>query len=85
MNGETFNKYLNKPYKIGNGVLNIGDTVTVHPVIGRSQASQPYEAKIIEQEIDWVTGLRNELCTTVKGGHSAVINDYLFDRLQKCL
>lgn len=74
--------YLNKPYRIGTGNLQIGDKVLVHPT-ERSISREPFEAKIILEKINWVRqGPCDELCTHVENGYSPVINDYLFDRLE---
>lgn len=80
-------KYLNKPYIINNigelSKLQIGDYCIVHPVIERSQSQYKFRVKIIAKEINWVPNPCFELCTKKRFGHSAVINDYLFFRLEK--
>lgn len=80
-NGE----YLEKKYKIGGGILQIGDIVTVHPALWpdgtqRSQSLEAYEAEIVMDKEDY-RGYRH-ISTVVHGKWGAWINDYLFDRLE---
>ena|SRR5690606_12392390 len=67
--------------------LKVYDKVIVHPArrwdgVIISTAKEPFEAWIITERKPWKNGSQHELCTWVPGGHSAVINDYLFSRLQ---
>lgn len=80
--------FLGKPYPYGpiGYSLQVGDTVIVHPAIrsdgSLSDAREPFEAKIVIRLVNWVGGAEEEICTYVEGKHAAVLNDYLFGRLQ---
>lgn len=77
-------KYYNRPFPIKNVMnrqLKIGDKVIIHPTT-KSISQKPYEATIIYTSINWSSGTERELCTHVEGGHMAVINDYLFSRME---
>jgi len=109
--GDRTRNYIGMPYTKGDGVLQIGDRVIVHPVIGVSQSQKPFEATIEIHKIKWANNMlhdflmmdiaetkgRNveklisqfpskevyEVCTNVIGQHGAVMNDYLFNRLER--
>lgn len=71
--------FLGREYQIGAPEkLRVGDTVIVHPAIRTdgtpSTAREPFEAIIILN--------RSKLCTMVPRRHTAVMNDYLFGRLE---
>ena len=77
-------KYQGKKYLINNKNshrLKIGDIVIVHPT-EKSISTKPFEAVIINKTLRWTTGIKKEVCTHVTGNHSAVMNDYLFNRLE---
>ena len=80
-----FSKYHNKPFPIKNvmnSTLKIGSKVIIHPT-KNSISIKPYEATIIYKTITWPNGgVEKELYTHVEGGHTAVINDYLFSRME---
>lgn len=85
-------RYYNLRYKLSWSKLNIGDNVWVKPCknpnnkeTGLSISRKKFKAKIQLRKINWVGYPKYELCTFVKGGHAAVINDYLFNRLEKIL
>ena len=79
-------KYLGKKYRNSDVALKIGDNVMVNPVKGHSQSQVPFRATIIEEVYNWQDdGPTKEICTFVDGGHSAVLNDYLFNRLTPIL
>jgi len=76
-------RFLGKTYEKDNpGLkrLEIGDYCLVHPT-ENSISRKPYKIKIIVANINWAAGASDEICTTVKGGQKAVLNDYLFSRL----
>lgn len=109
--GDRTRHYIGMNYTIGEGQLQIGDRVIVHPVVGRSQSQEPFEANIELHKIKWANNMlhdflmmdiaetkgRNveklikefpskevyEVCTNVIGQHGAVMNDYLFNRLER--
>lgn len=73
-------------------MLKIGDKVWVNPSYnpnnpktGKSMSRTRFKAIIILKYMNWAIDPQYELCTSVKGGHDAVMNDYLFDRLEKIL
>ncbi len=91
--GET-SKFLGRRYERGNGVLQIGDRVLVHPHVEVSEtgdvtktsiSKRSYEAIIEVGFWKWVGGRKpaNEIQTFVEGGHRACMNEYLFSRLEK--
>lgn len=87
MYGKT-DKFFLKKYPHGNGRLRVGDVVNVRPYaddngVILSESKTNFIAVIVECDIRWVDGQKKELCTHVQGGYSAVINDYLFSRLEK--
>lgn len=87
MYGKTSKFFLMK-YMHGDGRLHIGDRVKVHPHIDEfgsitSQSGFSFISTIIQKDIKWCDGEMVEICTDVKGGYSAVMNDYLFSRLEK--
>lgn len=74
----------NKPYAINNPLGHTileGDRVIVHPTKS-SKSTIPHEAIIVIEIINWVGGASYELCTWVPGGYKAVLNEYLFNRLE---
>lgn len=62
-------------------VLRLNDVVIVHPT-EKSQSREPYIAVIVSKFINWTVDPGFEICTTVPGKHSAVMNEYLFERLE---
>lgn len=87
MYGKTDKFYLRR-YAHGTGRLRVGDVVNVRPFVDSdgvivSQAKTNFVAVIIECDVNWCSGKQKELCTMVEGQHSAVINDYLFSRLER--
>lgn len=44
-------------------------------------ATKPYKCIIVEQEVNWSSGSKLELCTYLPGRHAAVIWEYWADRL----
>lgn len=84
MKYERTSRFLGKRYLRNNSAghtLKIGDVCMVHPT-ATSQMRKPYEVTIIEKEINWVGPPSVEICAHKDGGHSAVMNDYLFARLE---
>lgn len=79
-------KFVGRQYIVNNPhgrSLKHGDDVIVHPVPGKSQATIPFAAKVLFLWIKWIDNKQCvEACTHVYGGYSAVINDYLFSRLE---
>ncbi len=91
-NGPSF-KFYRMRYKNSNQSLRIGDEVIIHPVPGRSQAKESYPAKVIVHKCVGVKHGNdlefkdyNELCAIGirenSTWHGAVINEYLFNRLE---
>jgi hypothetical protein len=81
---ENTSKFYDKSYIVNNKKgyrLLEGDTVLIHPT-NTSISRKPYQAKIVLRPINWTGVGSYELCTEVKDGHAAVINDYLFNRLE---
>jgi len=81
--------FLGKEYKGTNIACYLSDQVIIHPVLGYSQATKSYPAKIV---IDIVKGQDGDAkgiikVLTVKGirgndSFCAWMNDYLFNRLE---
>ena len=68
-----------------------GQKVLVYPYDGpgkKSMSRHPFHATIIRKLIPWIKkdgkpcGPQEEWCTSVEGGHDAVINDYLLSRIE---
>lgn len=79
-----FNKYHEAYYPIRNIAgrkLKIGDKVIIHPST-TSITRNKYEATIVLKLWNWESGAKKELSTHVEGGHIALLNDYLFSRLE---
>lgn len=77
-------KFVGMTYKVNNTngrILRKGDKVIVHPTTD-SEAREPFEAEIIFEFVNWTHRPSIEVCTNVPGKHSAVMNDYLFNRLE---
>lgn len=77
-------KFVGMKYVINNPngkFLRKGDKVIVHPTQD-SEARKPFEAYIIFEYVKWTHRPSIEVCTNVPGKHSAVMNDYLFNRLE---
>ncbi len=77
-------KYQDVPYPIKNITgrkLRIGDKVFIHPST-TSITRKKYEATIVLKLWNWGSGSKKELSTHVDGGHIALINDYLFSRME---
>ena len=62
--------------------IRIGDRVIVHPS-STSMSRVPFEATIVKHWVNWADTPCYELCTYVKDGYHAVMNDYLYQRLEK--
>lgn len=80
-------EFLGKKYKYSEDTLAIGDEVIIHPIAGRSMATKSYPAKVVVKFINWSDNPSEELCLEGIGGnkkwHGCVINQYMFDRLEK--
>jgi len=75
-------QFLLMNYTLGENrpICKIGDEVIIHPVIGRSQATKSYPAKISvnkNHNVLTVVGIREN-----SGWYGAWINDYAFSRLE---
>lgn len=75
-------KFNGRRYTNSDRVCRVGDRVLVMPVEGKSHSKEPYQATIVIQPVSWVDGKQNEICTKVTGMYSAVMNEYLFNRLK---
>lgn len=80
--------FLNREYKINNPnkkCLNVGDVCIVHPT-EKSQSKKPYKVQLVFEHINWTVNPSVEICTTLnpifKRGHTTVLNEYLFSRLE---
>lgn len=71
-----YDTYIGKKYKYGGDKLEIGDTVIVHPT-PTSNSKKPFNTQITAQELNFCAPFQ----TVILSGY-AVINDYLFDRLE---
>ena len=93
-NGESF-KFYGRRYAKGAiyKLLRVGDEVIIHPVLGKSTTNKSYPAKVVVQQCPYAeTGdtlnftNRYELCCVGINDniiwHGAVINEYLFNRLE---
>lgn len=82
-------EYLGRPYPRGplGYSLRVGDKCICHPT-EYSQSREPFEVEIVIREINWhsssqgYSGKWEEVCTNVIDKHSAVMNEYLFSRLE---
>lgn len=84
MDYQNTKQFINATYKIGSKKkrrLQIGDRVIVHPT-PTSQSRKSYHAEIISKTINWTSLPCLEICTFVIGKHTAVMNEYLFNRLE---
>lgn len=77
-------KFIGRKYEVNNSggeVLEYGDVVWVHPS-ERSISREPFKAIILFLWIKWTENPCVEVMTNVIGGYSAVMNEYLFNRLE---
>jgi hypothetical protein len=83
--------FIGKNYPLSpNVACNIGDKVIIHPVIGKSQATESYPARISTKQVRGRDGGKDGLIWVLvaegiednKNWCGAWINDYLFGRLE---
>lgn len=81
------NQFLDRQYENTTKVkkLSVGDICIVHPT-PTSQSKKPYKVQIVFEYINWVDKPSVEICTSLHSifekGHTAVLNEYLFNKLE---